>query len=279
MSNIVEALSYGVEFLKKHVSNPKLLAEILLCNILGIKKNDLFFKNNKISKSKFEKFKKVLKRRAANEPVEYIIGYVDFYDTKILVNKDVLIPRVETEILVDLISKKIEKKGSENKILFDVCTGSGAIGISLKKRFPNLKVIMSDISKKALRVAKKNAKINKVDVELINGHLLDPFKKKADYIVCNPPYVSKKEFEKLDKDVKDYEPKLALIAGENGLFFYKKFESDVKKYLNSKANLFFEIGSKQKKSILKIFSSNFWKNKIVIKDYSGKNRFFFVEIE
>ena len=122
MSNIVEALSYGVEFLKKHVSNPKLLAEILLCNILGIKKNDLFFKNKKISKSKFEKFKKVLKRRAANEPVEYIIGYVDFYDTKILVNKDVLIPRVETEILVDLISKKIEKKGFENKILFDLCT-------------------------------------------------------------------------------------------------------------------------------------------------------------
>ena len=151
---------------------------------------------------------------------------------------------------------------------------------SFKKRFPKLKVFAVDISKKAIKIAKKNAHLNGVNIIFKIGDLLDPLEDiRADVIISNPPYVSEIEFKSLDEDVKNFEPKKALIAKDSGLEFYKKIEKQIFKYTKPKAKLFFEIGFSQKKDVLKIFSDKKYVLKQVIKDFSKKDRFFFVEIE
>lgn len=282
MNNILYILKNASAFLENEgIKNAKISAEYLLCHCLKINKNDLYLNWDKlISENDEKKFNEFVSRRAKNEPLDYILGEVNFYGCKFLVNSNVLIPRQETEILVDSITNLLSKEDVNNKILFDICTGSGCIGISLKKKFNNLKVYLSDISKKALNVAKKNSEINNVEVFLKNGDFLKPFiNLKADYIVCNPPYVSEEEYLILDDDVRNYEPKRALVAKDKGLEFYKKIEKEIFNFLNPKAKLFFEIGYAQKDDILNIFSAKKWKNPKVIQDFSHKNRFFFVEIE
>lgn len=281
--NDVQAILRAAIFIleKNKIKNAKLSCATLLSYVLKIKKNDLYLYFDKIVLKEEETiFKALIQRRAKNEPLEYIIGKVDFYGCTLFVDRNVLIPRVETEILVDLIAKKLRQENLKNKILFDVCTGSGAIGIALKKKFPSLKVFVSDISEEALKVAKKNAKTNGVNIFFKRGDLLAAFRNlKADFIVSNPPYVSEKEFEGLDEDVKNFEPKISLIAKDEGLEFYKKIEKEIFNFSKPKAKLFFEIGYKQKRQVLKIFSSKKYVLKEVIKDFSKKDRFFFVEIE
>ncbi|NGX40241.1 MAG: Release factor glutamine methyltransferase [Candidatus Anoxychlamydiales bacterium] len=275
-------LRSAIEFLdEKNIKNAKFSAEILLSHILKIKKSDLFLNFNKnFLNEDLKKYWKLIQRRSKKEPIDYIIGRIDFYGCEIIVDKNVLIPRVETEILVDLICKKLENEVLDGKTLIDVCTGSGAIAIALKKRFPKLKVFAVDISKKAIKIAKKNAHLNEVNIIFKIGDLLDPLEDiRADVIISNPPYVSEIEFKSLDDDVKKFEPKKALIAKDSGLEFYKKIEKQIFKYTKPKAKLFFEIGFSQKKDVLKIFSDKKYVLKQVIKDFSKKDRFFFVEIE
>jgi len=281
-NDIQSILKWAILYLEKNgIKNPKISAERLLSDIVKIKKSDLFLHFNKtILAEDLKKFKKFIYKRSKKEPMEYIIGKIDFYGCEILVNRNVLIPRVETEVLVDYITNKLKKEDLEDKILFDICAGSGAIAIALKKRFPKLKVICSDISKKALDVAKKNAKLNKVNIFFKRGNLFKPFKNvKADFIVSNPPYVSEIEYDSLDYEVKNFEPKKALIAKDSGLEFYKKIEREIFKYTKPNAKLFFEIRFNQKKNVLDIFSDKKYLLKDVIKDFSKKDRFFFVEIE
>ncbi|NGX35033.1 MAG: Release factor glutamine methyltransferase [Candidatus Anoxychlamydiales bacterium] len=281
-TDIPSLLKTATEFLnEKKIKNAKISAEILLSHILKIKRSDLFLNFDKtLVEDDIKKYEHFIKRRAKKEPIEYITGKVDFYGCEILVDKNVLIPRVETEILVDLICKKLEKDNLDGKILIDLCTGSGVVAIALKKRFPRLKVMGGDISKKAFNIAKKNAKLNNVNAFFELGDLLKPFKNvKADFIVSNPPYVSEIEYLALDEDVKNFEPKKALIAKDGGLEFYKKIEKQIFTYVNPKAKLFFEIGYLQKKEVLNIFSDKKYVLKQVIKDFSKKDRFFFVEIE
>jgi len=275
-------LSSIVFLKKKKIKNPIISSEIFLSNVLKIKRNELhLYLDKKLCQKKINKFQEMIERRSKKEPIEYILGEVDFYKCNLKVNSDVLIPRQETEILVDLISKELEKENYlKSKTLFDVCTGSGAIGLALKKRFNDLTVFLSDISKKALDVAKKNAKRNKLNVHFKEGDLFTPFLKiKADFVVCNPPYVSESEYKLLDEDVKDYEPEIALIAKDSGLEFYKRIEKNIYNFLKPKAKIFLEIGHNQKNNIKKIFSHKKWRKKKIICDYSKKNRFFFVEIE
>lgn len=282
MQTLKNVLNQAVDLLESfNILNSKFSSEMLLSSVLQIKRADLYlFFNKRLTAKEIKQFHAFIERRKNNEPLEYIIGSLDFYGVKISVNKNVLIPRVETELLVDEIATLLEKENLDGKVLLDICCGSGCIGISLKKKFPKLKVFILDISKEALEIAKKNASQNKVEVFFKQGDLLNPIDNiKADFAVCNPPYVSKKEYDSLDASVKDFEPKTALVAKEDGLEFYKRLEKDLKKYLRPKAKIFFEIGYKQKEDILKIFCSSEWKNKKVIKDYSSTNRFFFVEIE
>lgn len=219
-----------------------------------------------------------LKKIKSGMPIEYVLGYKDFYSLRLNVTQDVLIPRHETEILVDKIVKRY--KNTSKFTLFDVCCGSGAVGLSLKKVFEQADVYLSDISTSALRVAKDNAQTNDLEVNFLQGDLLKPFKNlKADLFVCNPPYVSDIEYEELSKGVRDYEPKLALLAQNNGFEFYQRLCSDLPYYLNSGALIAFEIGYNQKKILNSLFSKKPYHKLIFEKDFSGLDRFFFLEIE
>ncbi len=279
MKTIGEILAMSAQFLKeKQCPRYRRDAEDLIAHALKLERMELYMEFDRpVQEFELELLRGLLKRAGKGEPIEYMIEQVIFYHCNIAVGPGVLIPRPETEILVDRVCKLLH--GSEMAV-WDLCTGSGCIGIALKKACPTLYVTLSDISEKALEFAALNAKNNAVDVEILKGDLLAPFAgKKANAVICNPPYVSSKEFLTLDPSVKDFEPKEALIGGEDGLFFYRRLAEDLPKYLHPNAKVFFEIGENQGESIVKLFAAPVWKNARVEKDWAGKDRFFFLEFE
>lgn len=282
MKTVGEVLMLSHDFLKKKsVRAARLSAEELLAHILRCSRMDLYLKfDQPLQENEIESMRQLIKRRALHEPVEYILGKVEFFGATLKLNEKVLIPRPETEILLDLSTKQ-EREFFEKKIdVLDLCTGSGCIAIALKKKFPNLSLVASDISKEALEVAKKNAETNQVDVRFIQSDLFGGFsEEKFDVVFCNPPYISKGEFLSLDPDVKHYEPEVALWGGEDGGDCYRKIAKEVKKYLKPRAKLFFEIGYAQGKQIQEIFNDPCWTKKNIYQDWSGKDRFFFLEFE
>ncbi len=216
-----------------------------------------------------------VKRLDAGEPVQYIVGNVDFYGYELDVNKNVLIPRRETEELVEEVIKR--SKNFNNPIIIDVGTGSGSIAIALSKEL-KCHVYASDISNKALLVAKKNVKKTNSLVTLYQGNMLEPYIKnsiKVDIIVSNPPYIDLTE--EIQKVVKDNEPHVALYAKNNGLEFYESILKDAKKILNDKFLIAFEIGEKQADDVKDIAFKYLGNVKVEIKkDLSLRNRMVFV---
>ncbi|MBS0625870.1 MAG: peptide chain release factor N(5)-glutamine methyltransferase [Verrucomicrobia bacterium] len=276
MKTLGETLKLSASYLQERkIGEPRRQAEDLLAHVLSLKRIDLYMQYDRpLEEKELGILRELLKKRGKGEPHEYIVGETLFYGCKIRVDRSVLIPRPETEILVDLIGKKISGK----KVLWDLCTGSGCIGISLKKAFPELKVVLSDISPEALAVAKENARINEVDVECREGDLLAPFAgEKADYVVCNPPYISSKEYLTLDRSVADFEPKLALVGGERGDEFYGRLARELPAYLNAGASAFFELGTGQGEVVKNLFSDPLWTQRELKKDWAGHDRFFFLE--
>lgn len=207
-------------------------------------------------------------------PIQYIIGNVDFYNSVINVNESVLIPRFETELLVEKLVKYIKNKYSTKIDILDMCTGSGCIAISLKKELDCI-VDAVDISKEALEVARDNAKINSVAINYIESDLFDKVNSKYDVIVSNPPYIAYSE--DIMSLVKDNEPNIALYALDNGLFFYKKILGDIKNYLKDNFIVAFEIGMKQANEIVEIINSKLSNVEVVVeKDYNDRDRFIFI---
>ena len=216
-----------------------------------------------------------IERYKNGEPVQYIIGDVNFYGNTIKVNKDVLIPRYETEELVEKTIKKIKNKFNKKIDVLDLCTGSGCIAITIKKEI-NSNVTATDISSDALEVAKKNVNLNNVDIKLINSDLFNNIDGKFDCIISNPPYISYDE--EIDEIVKNNEPNLALYAPNNGLYFYEEILKNIKKYLNDEFIIAFEIGYKQGESLVEL--ANRYLNNVTIsveKDLQGRDRFLFIE--
>lgn len=282
MKTIKEILQLSIDYLKKkEIKEPRRQAEDLLTDFLGIKRLDLYLNIEKpLNTNEIETFRSLLKRRSQGEPLQYIHGKVDFYHCTFSVNPSVLIPRQETEILVDKFVKLLEKKDLKDKILWDICCGSGCIGISLKKRFPELTVILSDISVQALELAQQNAKLNHVNVQFVQGDLLTPFvNKKAHFVICNPPYISEDAYQMLDREVHDYEPMKALVGGKTGLEFYERLSRDLPIYLNTPSLVAFEIGFDQENQVKSLFNQPYWKHSWIEKDYAGHSRFFFLENE
>jgi release factor glutamine methyltransferase len=271
MKTIGEILKLSTDFLKERkISHPRRVSEDLIAHVLRIKKMDLYLQFDKpLIENELDRVRDLLKRCSKGEPIEYVLGEVEFFGCRIKVDQRVLIPRPETEILVEMVSKKIHNKG----VLWDLCTGSGCIGIALKKAHPELQVSLSDVSKQALTLAAENAKLNKVDIEIFQGDLLEPFLgRKADWIICNPPYISEIEYSQLDPSVRDHEPKLALLGGKRGTEFYERLMRELPGHLNSGAQIFFEIGSTQGESLEKIFPAG-----KVYFDWAGLPRFFIVQ--
>lgn len=230
-----------------------------------------------VSGKEYRDIMRACERKAKGEPLSNIFGFVEFYGMRFDVNKKVLSPRMETEILVEEVLKKIKDTQAQN--VLDLCTGSGAIAITIAKN-SNCKVFASDISKQALQIAESNAKKNQVKVEFICSDLFNSLKKsrKYDIIVSNPPYIKSDEIEKLDIEVKKYDPRLALDGGEDGLDFYRKIVEGSIKKLNKKGFLFFELGEKQRKQVQKMMEEAGFEDIQVVKDYNKIERIIYGRI-
>lgn len=282
MKTLGEILQLTAQCFKdKSIERPRRIAEELLSHVLHLPRLELYLQFDKpLVEQELEILRELIKRKLKGEPLEYLLGRIAFYGCNIGVTKDVLIPRQETEILLDKVCSRLKKLDLDGKKAWDLCAGSGCLGIGLKKALPQLDVALSDISEKALRTARLNAEQNGAPVECLQGDLLVPYAgRKADIILCNPPYVSIKEYHDLDVSVRGYEPKEALVGGEDGLLFYRRLSTELPAYLNPGALVFFEIGYKQGNAVQELFSSPCWRNICIEKDFAGHDRFFFLEFE
>ena len=222
-----------------------------------------------------DKLEDGIKRLNNGEPVQYIVGNVDFYGYKINVNKNVLIPRFETEELVFKTINLIKKNLNENIKVLDIGTGSGCISIALKKEIPGLDITAVDISEDALVVAKNNALENNCEINFIKSDLFNNIGDKYDLIISNPPYISYDE--QIMDIVNKNEPHLALYAKNNGLYFYEEIIKNSSNYLNDKNIIAFEIGYLQANEIKKMAHKYYPNSNIIIeKDMQEKDRFVFI---
>ena len=215
-----------------------------------------------------------IKRLNNGEPVQYIVGNVDFYNYNFIVNKNVLIPRFETEELVLNTINLIKKYYNKQVKVLDIGTGSGAIAISIKKEIDS-EVFASDISKEALEVAKLNADKNNANINFVNTNLFEGIEEKFDVIISNPPYIGYDE--EIDEIVKNNEPKIALYAENNGLYYYEEILKNINNILNEKYIIAFEIGEKQFNKI-KEYKDKYLPNSSIIlkKDLEGRDRMVFI---
>ena len=271
--NIKEALEFGKKYLnEKNIDYSILKCKIILSEILGVQKEFLIIHDmQELNKNQETKYKEFLVRLADNEPLQYIINRQEFMKLNFFVDNNVLIPQPDTEILVEKIieiSKNINRK---LKIL-DLCTGSGAIAISLAKNISNCEIYASDISKEALKIAKLNLEKNEVQINLIESDLFDNIHEyDLDIIVSNPPYIKSEIIDLLDEEVKK-EPVLALDGGKDGLDFYRIIAIKSKDYLNENGILALEIGYDQKNQINEILKHEGYKKIENIRDLANNDR-------
>lgn len=218
-----------------------------------------------------------IKRLQAGEPVQYIVGSMDFYGYEFIINSDVLIPRFETEELVNRTINYSKKLAIKQPKILDIGTGSGCIAITLAKEVDDASVTAIDISKKALEVAKDNAIKLSADIEFIESDLFSNVNSKYNIIISNPPYIDYDET--IDDVVRNNEPHLALFASNNGLYYYEQILKKAKGYLLKPALISFEIGEKQGKIICDLAKQYFPNSKVTLeKDLQRKDRFVFIEI-
>lgn len=271
--NIKELYDFGRDaLLNQKFENPGLEASVLLLEATGIDKLN-FYKNHDrlVIDSEIDKYKELIERRLTSEPVAYILGKKEFYSREFSVDGNVLIPRPETELLVD--KAIIILKGFDYPSILDVGTGSGCIAVTLKDEIPDSVCVATDISYGALQKAKQNSKNNDCYPFFIKGNLLEFIKdNKFDLIVSNPPYVREKLFHKLDKGVRNYEPKSALVAGDNGLGIISKIISESMRVLKNEGWCLLEIGFDQSYKVIEMFELNGYKEIEVFRDLSGIDR-------
>lgn len=218
-------------------------------------------------------FQLINKHIKDDTPLSHLVGFEYFYDRKFKVTSDVLSPRMETEELVYKVIDYIRKNNLTNIKILDLCTGSGIIGITLKKELEefDVKILASDISSKALTVAKENASSLKADISFVESDLFSNIQDKFDIIVSNPPYIAHDDKKTIKENVLNYDPHLALFAGEEGMYFYRNIIEKSRSYLNEKGIMFFEIGYDQKEKIITLGENNKFET-VVYKDINGRDR-------
>jgi release factor glutamine methyltransferase len=250
---IQKLLNWVTEYLtSKGIESPRLSAELLLSHVLELKRIDLYTQFNKqVPQDQLDKLHELVKRAGLYEPVAYLTGKTEFYSLELDITADCMIPRPETELLVQR-SIEFLRTRSGVQYVCDLCTGSGCIAVAIAKNFPDARITATDISAAALAVAARNVEKHRLkeQVRLLCGDLFEPIIQQLDVsqfdlIVCNPPYVSISEYEKLDKNIKDYEPQSALLAGQDGMDIYRRIIKEVDKFLKPGASLMLEIGYAQ----------------------------------
>ena len=240
-------------------------------------KSLLQIENKNFSKKYFAYLQNTLFRLAANEPVQHILGEVEFLHCKIKVNKNVLIPRPETEELVFNAIKQIELLPQAQINIIDLCTGSGCIAVALAKKFPNANIFALEKSEQAIQIAQQNAALNNVQIDFIQADIFEAtFHQQFDFIISNPPYVRENEKTQIEKHVLAYEPHQALFVADNSaLIFYERIEKIAVQYLKPNGIIFLEINQSLAQETAKIFQRNF-KTEIQ-NDLFGNNRFVIAE--
>lgn len=218
-------------------------------------------------------FQLINKHIKDDTPLSHLVGFEYFYDRKFKVTSDVLSPRMETEELVYKVIDYIRKNNLTNIKILDLCTGSGIIGITLKKELEefDVKILASDISSRALTVAKENASSLKADISFVESDLFSNIQDKFDIIVSNPPYIAHDDKKTIKENVLNYDPHLALFADEEGIYFYRNIIEKSRPYLNEKGIMFFEIGYDQKEKIITLGENNKFET-VVYKDINGRDR-------
>jgi len=267
-------------FTEKNIDSPRLSAEMLISHVLETERIDLYTKfSQTVQTQQLDKLHDLVKQAADGEPIQYLIGKTEFYSIPIIVTPGCLIPRPETELLVEKAIEFLRKK-TKTQLVCDLCTGSGCIAVAIAKNCKNTKITATDISDEALAVAEKNIEQHnlKNKINLLAGDLFDPIIpqidiEKFDLIVSNPPYVSNIEYDKLDKRIKDHEPKSALYAGTDGLDIYKRIADKAPDFLKSNAALILEVGYNQGKQVKELLAQTECFSEIKIeKDYSDNDR-------
>lgn len=260
---------------KSNIENSNLKVKMILSNLLNKTKEHLIiYGEEEISENIIQEFENKLEKLKENMPIQYIINNQEFYGLNFYVDENVLIPQPDTEILVEeciSIAKNNLKDIKKNIKILDLCTGSGVIGVSLAKNIEESEIILSDISEKALEIARKNVEMNNVKIKIINSDLFKNINEKFDIIVSNPPYIETKTIASLSEEVKK-EPILALDGGEDGLDFYRKIAKEARNYLTPCGYLALEIGYNQKDSVEKILKQNNYSNIYSKKDLGGNDR-------
>jgi len=281
---LLEALNSGVNLLKeKGIGNPRSSAELLLCSILNLNRVDLYLSKDSILEDEDKKrFDEFLNQRASGMPVQYIIGLTEFLDLEFKIDPRALIPRPETEILTLSVIEHFKKAKGEGEPLkiIDLGTGSGVIAVTLAVNLKNSLIYATDISGDALKLASENAKKNKVDgqIEFILGDLFQPLKNRnlensIDCIVSNPPYVKEDDSESLDKEITDFEPRVALFSGDDGLNFHKRIVRECKVYLKTDRLLALEVGYRDGQRLIDFIKAEGSFHQIeIIKDLAGIKR-------
>lgn len=263
-----ELLRYGESKLREaDVPESKINAWYLFSHVTGMTRSD-FFINGTMDADKWQsQYEEILKQRMKRKPLEYITEETEFMGIPFYVNEHVLIPRQDTECLVEQVLPLVKGKD-----VLDMCTGSGCIGVSLSVLGDCHSVTMSDLSKEALAVAKRNATSNQVTATFIQGDLFEAITQSYDVIVSNPPYIPSEEVMKLMPEVKDYEPLMALDGTKDGLHFYRRIVEESNKYLRLGGWLCFEIGYDQGLSVSSLMEEAGYERVSIKKDLAGMDR-------
>lgn len=267
---IKDLIDYGNKYLHKDQ------VKLIIGDVLNYNPIELYnHLEENVDEKQWETIKNVIEAIVNKKPIQYALGRTNFYGYNFKVNENVLIPRFETEELVENTIHYIDRYFNKKAKIIDLGCGSGAIGITIKKERPNCDLTLLDISTKALEIAKENSKNIEADVKIIQGDMLENVREKFDIIISNPPYL--KEDEPIDALVKNNEPKLALYAKNDGLYYYDKILKQASNHLNEKYLIAFEIGYEQKEDVVKLIKKYLQAVTIVCKkDLQGRDRMVFI---
>ncbi len=258
-------------FTEKGVDNPRLDAELLLAHVLKLDRVGLYLNYDRpLAATELDTIRPLVKRRGQREPLQYLLGLTEFWSLEFKVSPAVLIPRADTEILVE---EALARAGSEGQLL-DVGTGSGAIVISLASELPDWQMTGLDISPEALAIARENIEINQVAdrVQLLEGDLAELPTQEYDLIVSNPPYIAQREWDELMPEVRCFEPQLALLAKNDGLECYQQLAAQAPSRLKTGGWLLVEIGYQQAEAVKELLAASGLVNVFVRDDYSSQPR-------